>query len=94
MTISLASFRTQFPEFNGPSDGLVQSMLDAAALEIDTSIWGKKADQGQAYLAAHKLVMSPFGQNAKLQTKNGESTYLGVYQKLVRQVSSGYRVTG
>lgn len=88
----ISSFRIQFKEFNGVSDELVQSMLDAAILEIDRYIWGAKADQGQAYLAAHKLATSPFGQNAKMVAKDGTTTYEKNYIKLVRQVSSGYRV--
>lgn len=87
----LATWRVQFPEMNGVSDALVQAMLDASALEIDTDIWGAKADQGQGYLAAHKLASSPFGQNAKMVAKDGTTTYWFNYYKLVRQVSSGYR---
>lgn len=95
----LATFRIQFAEFNGVSDALVQAMLNAAALEIDVAIWGAKADQGQAYLTAHKLASSPFGQNAKTianaKVTTGEfgaTTYYNTYKMLVRQVSSGFRV--
>ncbi len=67
--------RAQFPEFRTVSDSLVRSMLGAAALELDLSVWGPfgvdpgpqtKADQAQMYLAAHKLAVSPFGQAAKM----------------------------
>ncbi len=88
----LATFRVQFPEFKGVTDALVQAMLDASLLEIDAFIWGAKADQGQAYLTAHKLATSPFGQNARMVSKNGETTYEKNYRTLIRQVSSGYRV--
>ena len=91
--MDLPTFRTQFPEFNGVSDSLVSAMLAAALLEIDTSLWGAKADQGQGYLTAHKLTTSPFGQNARMQGANdGKTTYWQTYYKLVRQVSSGFRV--
>ncbi len=88
----IAAYRVQFPEMNGVSDGLVQAMLDAALLEIDVDLWGAKADQGQAYLASHKLATSPFGQNARMVAKDGTTTYERNYMKLVRQVSSGFRV--
>ncbi len=89
----IGTFRTQFPEFNGVSDTLVQAMLDAADLEIDRVLWHVKADQGQAYLAAHKLCTSPFGQNAKMVgASDGKTTYWATYWNLVRQVSSGFRV--
>lgn len=76
---TLANFRTQFPEFNGASDGLVTAMLNAASLEIDNFVWGaygsgtlSKADNGQMYLTAHKLATSPWGQNAKMIQIPGE----------------------
>lgn len=99
----LADFRTQFPEFRGVADAVVQSMLSAAVLEIDPGVWGAfssvtgtpgtKADQGQAYLTAHKLATSPFGQNMKLVAKDGTTTYWKTYFTLVRQVASGFRIT-
>ena len=76
--------RVQFPEANGVSDALVTAMLGAAALELDTSVWGAygqpggfmtKTDQGQMYLAMHKLAVSPFGQNAKMVVNNKMSGY-------------------
>lgn len=91
--MDLPTFRTQFPEFKGVSDSVVSAWLAAAALEIDISLWGMKADQGQGLLTAHKLATSPFGQSARMVAKDGTTTYWFNYQKLVRQVSSGYRVT-
>lgn len=86
-------FLTQFPEFKGVELDLVQAHLDAAALEIDVDIWGLKADQGQAYLAAHKMALSPYGQNARLSTDDGRTTYFTHYKALRLQVTSGFRVT-
>lgn len=107
---TLANLRTQFPEFNGVSDALCQSMLNAADLEIDKFIWGDygtttlaRADQGQLYLACHKLAVTPFGQNAKMVQPTGKqgwvsaagwgrTTYGQEYFLLLRSVSAGYRV--
>jgi hypothetical protein len=103
---TLTMFRAQFPEANGVSDVLVSTMLAAAFLEIDQSVWGAmgtlggtmtKADQGQMYLAAHKLACSPFGQNAKMTTdpkRNGyqRTTYGAEFFLLMRSVTSGFRV--
>jgi hypothetical protein len=103
-------FRVQFPEANGVSDTLVTQYLGAAALEIDLSVWGAfsdpvlapamtKADQGQLYLAAHKLAISPFGQNAKMTTviRKNESgyrrtTYGAEFLLLMQGVTGGFRV--
>lgn len=103
-------FRAQFPEFNGVSDILVNTMLNAAFLELDTSVWGaygtspsatpggqmSKVDQGQMYLAAHKLAVSPWGQNAKMVVgrKSGyfRTTYGEEFALLQRGVTGGFRV--
>jgi hypothetical protein len=58
---SVATFLAQFPEFkntNTAQPTLVPAMLAAAELEIDREVWGAKGDQGQMYLAAHKLSLS------------------------------------
>jgi hypothetical protein len=88
----IAQFLIQFPEFAKTDFNQVQATLDAAALEIDASVWRAKADQGQAYLAAHKLALSPFGQGARLSAKDGTTIYWTHYEKLVKQVASGFRV--
>lgn len=100
-------FRAQFPEFGGNvPDALITVMLGAAALELDTSVWGAfgvvggnmtKSDQGQMYLAAHKLAVSPFGQNAKMASdprRNGydRTTYGAEFKLLMGGVTSGNRV--
>lgn len=92
-----ATFIIQFPEFADTKATQVTAILAAALLEIDATVWGDKADQGQAYLAAHKLALSPFGNNAQLvATGNGagyEATVYGAhYLTLMRQVTSGFRV--
>jgi hypothetical protein len=97
--------RAQFPEFNNVSDVLCTTMLSAASLEIDQSVWGAfgalggpitKADQGQMYLAAHKLAVSPFGQNARTVFERrvgyARSTYGQEFLNLRMSVTSGYRV--
>ena len=103
---TLPMVRAQFPEANGVSDILVSAMLAAAALELDTSVWGMlgqpgglmtKCDQGQMYLAMHKLAMSPFGQNAKMLVDGKKigyrkTSYGSEFLLLQMQVTSGYRV--
>lgn len=87
-----ANFIVQFPEFAKTAVAHVEAILAAAALEIDAEVWGAKADQGQAYLAAHKLALSPFGNNAQLvATGSGagyEATVYGAhFLRLMTQVA-------
>jgi hypothetical protein len=90
--MNLAQFLTQFPEFKAADADLVISMLTAAQLEIDPAVWRAKSDQGQGFLAAHKLALSPFGQNTRLVAKDGSTTYEKHFEKLRAQVASGFRV--
>lgn len=79
----------QFPEFVNASEALVNAMLTAAAEDIDPFVWGTKTDQGTGYLAAHKLAQSPYGQNVRLNAKDGNTTYLLEYERIKRQVVVG-----
>lgn len=96
--MTLEAFLLQFPEFAGVPAAQVNAMLAAALLEIDATVWGAKADQGQAYLAAHKLALSPFGNAARMVIKNvadtphGQTPFGVHYDNLVRQVGSDGRV--
>lgn len=89
--MDVSTFCTQFPELANAGEPMLQAFLDAADLEIDRKIWGAKADQGQAYLAAHKLTLSPWGQNARLVSTDGKTTYAVHFESLQMQVTSGYR---
>ena len=90
--VDLPTFRNQFPEFGNAPDSFIEAFLAAAALEIDTRYWGLKADQGQGYLAAHKITLSPWGQAARLVAKDGVTTYWTHYIQLRGQVGRGAMV--
>lgn len=92
MAVTRASFIVMFPEFSNSNVEMVEAHLASAALEIDSEVWGDKADVGTMYLAAHRLSLSPYGNNAEMVSKGGVTTYQVHYQALQRQVSSGYRV--
>jgi hypothetical protein len=103
---NLAMLRAAFPEFNGVSDVLVTTKLAEAQIEIDNSVWGAygavgapmtKADTGQMWLAAHKLAMTPFGQNARMVTNARgrgyeKTTYGSEFVNLRTSVVAGFRV--
>ena len=88
--MTLATFRVQFPEFKAMSDGFVQSWLDASALDLDPTLWGVHYDQGHGLLTAHQISSTPFGQAAR--TTDEDTMYYALYQRKLRQVTSGYRV--
>jgi len=92
------TFTIQFPEFRGADEAQVSATLAAAELEIDREVWGEKGDQGQMYLAAHKLSLSHYGQGAEMvqkrpkETPHGDTSYGVHYDSLVMLVASGFRV--
>ncbi len=82
-TPAAGTWRSLFPEFNTAPDVLIQSRLDLAQLQIDPAIWGDRAGEGQAWLAAHLMATAPGGQFARLLSKEGSSTYKVRYDEMV-----------
>ena len=78
VSLTVAEFRALFPEFvdtTSPTDALVQQKLDEAWRRTPPDVWGEQARDGQSYLAAHLLAISPFGRAAVIVQKDGSSTY-------------------
>ena len=109
----LSTFQVTYPEFRAlwtsPNTGAqVTQFLAMAALEMDQYIWGAPLDTGpgtplsnydsaHGLLTAHKLALTPFGQNARMVAKQGlgydRTTYGTEYKLAQRRTASGYRVT-
>jgi hypothetical protein len=90
MALSLEDFRTRFPEFTATDDDYVSAKLAEALRGMDADVWGDLADDGQGYLTAHLMALSPFGNAAKL-VKGDTTTYEGHYRRLLRAVAAGHR---
>lgn len=88
--MDLLTFRARFPEFVGVEDLTVEATLAEALL---STIYGKRIDEAQGYLTAHKLALSPYGQAARLADGN-TTTYAIHFKEIQRELSYGYRVTG
>src|SRR5437660_717192 len=85
--MDLATFRASFPEFVGTSDATVTAKLAEAAVCVDARL--PLADNRVGYLAAHLISISPFGQQARLSSDKGETTYMVEYTRLNRVVAGG-----
>ena len=92
MAVDVESFLVGFPEFRPAEATLITPMIAKATLQVDASVWGSKADLGIELLTAHLLAISPFGQNARLASKEGKTTYLTRFNAMVKQVTPGFRV--
>ena len=73
--MNIAAFRIRFPEFETAPDSLVQMCLDVAAGETDAAAFSTAYDEAHGLLACHKLAISPYGQNARMVSDKGETTY-------------------
>lgn len=92
MAVSVSSFLEAFPEFSGEraATDLIQAKIAEASRSVDSRRWGARTDDGVAYLAAHLLAMSPWGQKARLSDGNtGTTTYKGRFDEMRRQVGIG-----
>lgn len=98
MTLSLAAFRVRYNEFEVYSDALCTAAIAEAAEECDPRIFGATTgvDIAVGLLAAHKLSISPGGQQARLEAKGGDgtTTYLAEWNRLAQKRAGGPWVTG
>lgn len=74
--ITLADFRTLFPEFTASPDALVQACLDQAETRTDADVFGDLTDEAHGWLAADILASRPFGRASRVGKDNtGETVY-------------------
>jgi hypothetical protein len=92
MAVDYRSFLARFPEFEPAGRGMIRAAIEEATRGIDTEVWGDKTDDGVRWLTAHLLAISPFGQQARMVSKEGSSTYGDEHKRLMRSVTPGFRV--
>lgn len=92
-SLSLANFRIRYPEFESASDTLVQRYIDDALVQVDPDVFGESQELAAYCYVAKELSNSPFGQNARLTSDKGESTYSKKWSELLTIFCSGARVT-
>ena len=92
---SVSDFRTKFPEFGSrPADPTIQSHIDDAALEIDSTVWGDLSEKAIMYLAAHTLALSPSARDMRLTKESPETIYYLEYKRLLKTAVGGPWVAG
>jgi hypothetical protein len=89
--VILAAFRSSFPEFQNVPDALISSWLASALLEFEVETWGDDLDTGHGLLTAHRLALAPYGQNARLSSKDAQTTYGEQYRLLQEKRAAGIR---
>ena len=91
-----ASFKAARQEFANIADAAVTLALSDATSELDPRVFGDTFDQAVGLLAAHKLSVSPYGQQARLEPKTGDgtTTYHAELQRLTRKKAGGFWAVG
>jgi len=90
--VDRATFLARFPEFEPASKSMIEEAIAEATRGVDAGVWREKADDGIKWRTAHLLAISPFGQQARLMSKDGSTTYGKQFDALVRSVTPGFRV--
>jgi Protein of unknown function (DUF4054) len=67
--ITLALFRSTFPEFASAPDAQVSQQIAWAQFQIDPNVFGLQAEQAHGLLVAHALSLAPGGQQSRLDPK-------------------------
>jgi hypothetical protein len=92
VSVSLETFKADFPELALAGDDLISAKLAKALRQIDTTILGDLADDLQAQYAARFLALTPFGAQAGLRLKDpGETVYDEEITRLEQRVGIAYR---
>jgi hypothetical protein len=92
MAVERRDFLARFPEFEPAPPAMVESAIAEAIRNVDSGVWRDKTDDGVRWHTAHALAMSPFGQQARLVSKDGSTTYGMRFAELMRSVTPGFRV--
>ena len=104
MTMTAASLKAKWPEFDAASDALVTAKIAHATLTLESSVFGDDDtyDYAVGLKACHLLAMSPDGRPMRLDPQGASGRYgLGVtiygqeLDELIRSITVGLaRVSG
>jgi hypothetical protein len=89
-----ADFKARWTEFAFLDDDLVQAALDEAVRECDARVYRDRYDDAVGLLACHNLAISPAGQQARLESDKGTTTYWGRFAEIRKQKAGGPRLAG
>ena len=82
----------EYPEFEPAPEPMVRKKIADATNNVDAAVFKTKTDQAIALKTAHMLALSPFGQQARLVSKDGATTYGIQFMALARSMTPGFRV--
>ncbi len=92
MAVDRDNFCARFPEFEPATEPMIRTAIAEAVNNVDVDVFKTKTDEAVRWKTAHLLAISPFGQQARMVSKEGGTTYGEQFMKLARSVTPGFRV--
>ena len=92
--MTTAEFRCSFPEFKSVQDPQVTEYLTKARQRVDPGVLGNRLNQAHGLLTAHLLAGAPFGQQARMTSEEGDTTYRMQFKQLISETVFGVVVSG
>jgi hypothetical protein len=92
--MNLERFLKRFPEFDekGIDTRLIEMAIAEAERGMNKKWWGELFEQGSYFLAAHKLAISPMGENCRLDGTEEKTIYQLEYERLCKNAFIGAHV--
>ncbi len=94
MAWDAASFKVRWPEFIPTADAVVTATLADAVLRVDDRLFGDSTDAAVGLLTAHLLAISPFGQQNRMVSDDGDTTYNREFKRMSKNATGGPWRTG
>jgi len=87
--MTTAEFRCSFPEFKSVQDPQISAYLTKARQRVDPTVLGNRLNQAHGLLTADLLAGAPFGQQARMTSEEGMTTYRKQFQQLICETVLG-----
>lgn len=88
MALDVATFKTIFPEFTDAGDPMIVLYIQDASQRVNPA-FGNLFDRAHAVMTAKMLAQSSFGQQARLVSTTGRSTYDDQWDNLAYSFNAG-----
>jgi hypothetical protein len=85
--MTYAQFVARFGDMASAPEPLFNTAYAEACDRCDATVWGDKYTYGVQYLTAHLIAISPFGQQARMVSKDGSTTYGREYERIRNEVA-------
>ena len=89
MAWTVDTFKAAFDEFSATPDAKVARALAEGVDSCDERVFGTSYDTAVAYWAAHVISTSPGGQQSRLASDLGDTTYLKRWENLAQKKAGG-----